>query len=209
MTTDFSDYPVTLQSVATVSEFRRHLAHYIASVRYGRDRVEIRRDGAEPVYLVSAADFEVLQERLVEIDEGPLEGGRRDAGQTFWARLGQRLTHTAEVAPKATVEPGMPGVVVTRDAAPVPVDWEARRAARRHPHPKDIAEREPPEGSEEALLKARSERLRRVMAEEEARVRAGRAARAEPVEVAGDDEAGLSEEEALERRLERLKHRKI
>ncbi|MEM9969841.1 MAG: type II toxin-antitoxin system prevent-host-death family antitoxin [Pseudomonadota bacterium] len=126
MTKDFSSYPVTLQSVATVSDFRRHLAHYIASVRYGRDRVEIRRKDAEPVYLVSAADFEVIAERVAPLDEGPVASwGERDPSGSFWARLGKTLTPVGRVLPGKHVEPGMPEVIITKDADPVPPpSWE-------------------------------------------------------------------------------------
>ena len=52
-----------LHSYVSVTQFRRNLAGYIATVRFGDDFVCIQRKGRDPVYLISEADFAVLSKR--------------------------------------------------------------------------------------------------------------------------------------------------
>ena len=71
-----------------VTEFRRHLAQYIATVRYGGDYVCIRRKGMEPVYLVSRADMDLICDRTDDIEAGPKDenGHRSGRGLMYWVR---------------------------------------------------------------------------------------------------------------------------
>lgn len=54
-----------------VSEFRRRLAHYIARVRHGDDFVAIHRKGEDPVFLISKADFDLMEEKRLDVEVGP------------------------------------------------------------------------------------------------------------------------------------------
>ena len=77
----------------TVSEFRRHLAHYIAMVRYGDDWVRIQRKGMEPVYLVSEADMQLIWKTSDEFYAGPKDpvtGKLPGRGFMHWVRQGFR-----------------------------------------------------------------------------------------------------------------------
>ena len=77
----------TIQSMGT-SEFRRRLAHWIGSVRYGDDVICIRRRGADPVYLISKADFDLMEQKRLDIDVGPWdeELKARSGGIMAWLR---------------------------------------------------------------------------------------------------------------------------
>ena len=57
----------TTASIST-SEFRRRLAHYIGLVRYGNDVVVIHRKGEEPVYLISRADWDLLDKKIDHLE---------------------------------------------------------------------------------------------------------------------------------------------
>lgn len=75
----------------SVTELRRHLAHYIAMVRYGDDWVCIRRKGMDPVYLVSEADMKLIWERSDDMEDGlrdPKTGMRPGRGLMYWVRQG-------------------------------------------------------------------------------------------------------------------------
>lgn len=71
----------------SVTEFRRHMAHYIAAVRYGDDWLCIRRKGTDPVYLVSETDFRLICEKVDDMAEGPRDpktGRRSGRGFMHW-----------------------------------------------------------------------------------------------------------------------------
>lgn len=85
----YEDHPETIQHWITVTRFRRHMAHYIAMVRYGNDWVCIRRKGMEPVYLVSKADFDLIREKADDLHDGPRDpktGYRSGLGFMHWLR---------------------------------------------------------------------------------------------------------------------------
>ena len=75
MKTDDDGHPYT--RAVTVSEFRRHLARYIARVRFGDDFVAVHRRGEDPVFLISQADFDLLEERRTDLDVGPYDPERK------------------------------------------------------------------------------------------------------------------------------------
>ena len=56
----YEDHPKEIRQTVTVSKFRAQMAHYIAMVRYGDDWICIKRKGCDPVYLVSAADMDLI-----------------------------------------------------------------------------------------------------------------------------------------------------
>lgn len=56
----YEDHPGEIRMTVNTSQFRAHLAHYIAMVRYGDDWVRIKRKGCDPVYLVSEADMKLI-----------------------------------------------------------------------------------------------------------------------------------------------------
>ncbi len=73
----------------SVTEFRRHMAHYIAMVRYGDDWVRIKRKGMEPVYLVSEADMRLIWKASDEFYEGTWTGNPKlpfKRGILYWIR---------------------------------------------------------------------------------------------------------------------------
>ena len=75
---NYDDHPDILVTRIKVTEFRKHMAHYMATVRYGGDYVCIQRKGQDPVYLVSSADMDLIRERRDDLDVGPrLETGQR------------------------------------------------------------------------------------------------------------------------------------
>ncbi len=85
---NYDDHPQNIRKSIRVTEFRRHMAHYIAMVRYGDDWVAIQRKGGYPVYLVSQADFDLLHERKDDVLHGPRdpETGKR-TGRGLWYPL--------------------------------------------------------------------------------------------------------------------------
>ena len=60
---NYDDVPHAIHQRTKVTHFRRHMAHYIAMVRYGDDFVCIKRRGMDNVYLVSQADFDLICKR--------------------------------------------------------------------------------------------------------------------------------------------------
>jgi len=79
----------TALAVVTASEFRGRLAHYIGRVRHGGDFIAIQRKGEESVYVISQADWDLLDARIADIEDGPYdpEGKRRRGGIMAWFRL--------------------------------------------------------------------------------------------------------------------------
>lgn len=74
--------------IVTVTMLRKHLAQYIARVRYGDEWVCIQRRGCDPVYLVSQVDFNLICKERDELMHGPTdpETGKRPA-KGFWYQL--------------------------------------------------------------------------------------------------------------------------
>lgn len=54
----------------TISELRKDLARLVASVRYGSDFVVIRRKAEDNVYLISQADWDLLDRKIDELETG-------------------------------------------------------------------------------------------------------------------------------------------
>lgn len=90
----------------TVTQFRRHMAHYIAMVRYGDDYICIQRRGHEPVFLVSQADMDLIWERRDDLESGPRDakGHRRGFGLLYWLRRLRQAEISADPAERKTVE---------------------------------------------------------------------------------------------------------
>ena len=85
---NYDDAPADQQHYISVTEFRRHLSHYIALVRYGDDFICITRRGGNPVYLVSEADFDLIREQEEILDHGPRdENGERMQSDGLMSRL--------------------------------------------------------------------------------------------------------------------------
>jgi PHD/YefM family antitoxin component YafN of YafNO toxin-antitoxin module len=101
----------TLRRTVNVTEFRRHMAHYVASVRYGDDWLRIRRKGTDPVYLVSETDFRLICEKVDDLDGGPRDpktGRRSGRGFMYWVReafRADRKAGTVAPAPDRAAEP--------------------------------------------------------------------------------------------------------
>ncbi len=75
---NYDDHDTNMITRVTVTEFRKYLARYIATVRYGSDYVCIRRKGQDPVYLISQADMDLIWERRDDLEVGPRnEDGQR------------------------------------------------------------------------------------------------------------------------------------
>ena len=85
---NYDDIEDNLTSSVTVTEFRRHMAQYIATVRYGDDYVCIKRKNADPVYLVCKADFDLIWEKSDDLRGGPRneKGHRTGLGFLYWLR---------------------------------------------------------------------------------------------------------------------------
>lgn len=73
---NYDEHDTNMVTRLTVTQFRKHLARYIATVRYGGDYVCIQRKGQDPVYLVSRADMDLIWERSDDLEIGP----RKDTG---------------------------------------------------------------------------------------------------------------------------------
>lgn len=71
----------------SASTFRKRLSHYVAQVRHGNDFVCIRRRGEENVYLISQADWDLLRQKIVDLESGTFDPkvGARTEG--LWALL--------------------------------------------------------------------------------------------------------------------------
>lgn len=87
---DYEQVPHEIHQVVKVSQFRRHMAHYIAMVRYGDDYVCIKRKRMDPVYLVSSADFDLIRKRQGEVVHKEMveDDGCRSS---FWQVLRRQL----------------------------------------------------------------------------------------------------------------------
>ncbi len=85
---NYDDHEANITSAISITEFRRYMAHYIATVRYGDDYVCIKRKNSEPVYLVSRADMELIWEKSDELHAGPRDakGHRTGMGFLHWMR---------------------------------------------------------------------------------------------------------------------------
>ena len=57
----------------TTTEFRGRLAHYIGRVRHGGDFIAIRRKGEENVYVISQADWDLLDVKIADLEDGPYD----------------------------------------------------------------------------------------------------------------------------------------
>ncbi|MGI9390051.1 MAG: type II toxin-antitoxin system Phd/YefM family antitoxin, partial [Boseongicola sp.] len=55
-------------AVVTTTAFRRRLAHYVGRVRHGGDFIAIERKGEENVYLISQADWDLLDVKIAEVE---------------------------------------------------------------------------------------------------------------------------------------------
>lgn len=79
----------TALAVVTASEFRARLAHYIGRVRHGGDFIAIERKGEENVYLISQADWDLLEVWIADVEDGPYDPAvkRRRGGILAWFRL--------------------------------------------------------------------------------------------------------------------------
>ena len=79
---NYDEHLSTLVTRVSVTQFRKHLAHYIATVRYGDDYVCIQRKGQDPVYLISQADMDLIWERRDDLEVGPRtdKGNRNGLG---------------------------------------------------------------------------------------------------------------------------------
>ena len=78
----------TGRTIVKVTAFRKNMSRLIASVRHGDDWVCIKRKGCDPVYLVSQADFDLIQSRrdaLLNAPRDPETG--MPTGKGFWQRL--------------------------------------------------------------------------------------------------------------------------
>ena len=89
---NYDDVPHAIHQRTKVTHFRRHMAHYITLVRYGDDYVCIKRRGMDNVYLVSQADFDLINKRRDVLIHGPCDPktGNR-IGRGFWHVLRDRL----------------------------------------------------------------------------------------------------------------------
>ena len=88
----------------TTSEFRGRLAHYIGRVRHGGDFIAIRRKGEDNVYVISQADWDVLDRKMADLDEGPYDPvqKRRRGGFLAWFKLeGRSARLRAGIAARA------------------------------------------------------------------------------------------------------------
>jgi len=92
-------------AVVTTSEFRGRLAHYIGRVRHGGDFVAIRRKGEENVYVISQADWDLLDKKIADLEDGPYDPDWKCRRGGIWAwldlerrsaRLGARIAARAE-----------------------------------------------------------------------------------------------------------------
>ena len=89
----YEDHPKEIRPTVTVSQFRAHMAHYIAMVRYGDDWVRIKRKGCAPVYLVSEADMKLIwKESDALYDKSIVDnsGMKTGYGLLHWIREGFR-----------------------------------------------------------------------------------------------------------------------
>ena len=88
----YEDHEHNIRTRVTVSEFRRHLAHYIAMVRYGDDWVCIRRKGMDSVFLVSETDMRLIWKASDEFYDGDRDakGNITGRGLMYWIREGFR-----------------------------------------------------------------------------------------------------------------------
>ena len=85
---DYHDHPEPLRHIIGITAFRKHMAHYIATVRYGDDWICIKRNHAEPVYLVSQADFDLISDRRDELLGAPRDPvTRMRRGKGMWQVL--------------------------------------------------------------------------------------------------------------------------
>lgn len=62
---------VVVDQIGT-SEFRRRLSHHLGRVRYGGHCLAIHRKNEDPVYLIAQADFDLLRDRIADVEDGPL-----------------------------------------------------------------------------------------------------------------------------------------
>ena len=76
-------------AVVTTTAFRARLAHYVGRVRHGGDFIAIERKGEENVYLISQADWDLLDAKIADIEEGPYDPDWkcRRGGIMKWFRL--------------------------------------------------------------------------------------------------------------------------
>ncbi|MEM7719116.1 MAG: type II toxin-antitoxin system Phd/YefM family antitoxin [Pseudomonadota bacterium] len=98
-----------IHKAVTVTQFRRHLAHYIAAVRYGDDYVCIQRRGRDPVYLISQADMDLIWDRCADLEHGPrdAQGHRRGFGLLYWLRRLIKAELSGDPRQMAEVQDGM------------------------------------------------------------------------------------------------------
>lgn len=89
---NYDDHPDSIRKIVRVTEFRQRMSHYIAMVRYGDDWVCIKRRGTDPVYLVSQADFDLInrrRDRLLNAPKDPDTG--KPKGKGLWQQLRDAL----------------------------------------------------------------------------------------------------------------------
>lgn len=86
-----------------ITEFRRRLAHWIGCVRYGDDFICIRRKGEDPVFLISKADFDLMEKTRIDYDAGPYDPvtkGRREGIMAWFRRKRRERDRAAEGLPE-------------------------------------------------------------------------------------------------------------
>ncbi|MDA8586828.1 type II toxin-antitoxin system Phd/YefM family antitoxin [Rhodobacteraceae bacterium] len=80
---NYDEHLKNIRTGVSVTEFRKHLADYIAMVRYGDDWVCIRRKGKDPVWLISQADMDLIWERRDDLHAGPRDDAGHRSGNGF------------------------------------------------------------------------------------------------------------------------------
>ena len=85
-------------AVVTTTAFRARLAHYVGRVRHGGDFIAIRRKSEENVYLISQADWDLLDAKIADIEEGPFDPdwNCRRGGIMRWFRRRREETEQKE-----------------------------------------------------------------------------------------------------------------
>lgn len=115
----YEDVPGNIRHIVSVTQLRRHLAHYIAMVRYGDDWVCIKRRGMPPVFLVSQADFDLICTRRDDLHGGPPDaaGHRTGFGLVYWLKALIRAERSGDPGAVGEVEFAMEATRFGEDAS--------------------------------------------------------------------------------------------